>query len=90
MKSEVFSISLHSYLEPPLVIVYRTNGHPLGGGLRFYDLTSSRLIRLLRAMVNVSATRECSTWEGAGMSNWTIAGVVQDAYAAQAALAGSS
>ena len=87
MKSKVFSISLHNRTDSPTVAIYRTNGRVDGGGLKFYTLTVPRLIRLLQAMVNRSIQEKCYTWTGSAVSTWTIAGVVEQMYAAQAALA---
>jgi len=87
MKSKVFSISIHSSPEPQLAFFYRTVGREDGGTVRHYRLTVPRLIRLLRAMVNVSAHTRCYTWSQGEIANWTILGIVEQMYAAQAALA---
>jgi len=87
MKSKVFSISIHNYPDRQVVSVYRTIGRIPGGGVKFYRLTVPRLIRLLRVMVNVSTRTQCYTYENENTSTWTIAAVVPEMYAAQAALA---
>jgi len=86
MKSKVFSIDIHNHPDSQQVGIYRTNGTDHGGGLRFYNLTVSRLIRLLRAMVSVSGRSECHTWEHGDITTWWIMGVVEQMYAAQAAI----
>jgi len=87
MKSKVFSISIHNHPDSQQVWIYRTNGTDHGGGLRFYNLTVSRLIRVLRAMVNVSTQVLCYTHDYDEVSSWYIAGVVEQMHAAQDALA---
>ena len=87
MKSKVFSISIHSSPEPQLAFFYRTDGTEHGGGLRDYYLTVPRLIRMLRAMVNVSTRVRCYTTTGDGFTTWWISEIVGEMYAAQAALA---
>jgi len=89
MKSKVFSISIHNYPDRQVASVYRTLGRIPGGGVKFYQLTVPRLIRLLRVMVNVSTTVRCYTHDTENTSTWTIGAVVPEMYAAQAALAAS-
>jgi len=87
VKSKVFSIDIHNHPDSQQVWVYRTDGTANGGGLRFYNLTTSRLIRLLRAMVNISTQVRCYTHDYDEVSSWYVAGAVEQMYAAQAALA---
>jgi len=87
MKSKVFSIGIHNDPLYPEIWIYRTDGKDHGGGLRFYTLTVPRLIRVLRAMVNVSTAHRCYTSRLSRIDHWTIAGVVEQMYAAQDAIA---
>ena len=89
MKSKVFSIDFHTNGERHTVGIYRTSGKRYGGGLRFYSPTAPSLIRLLRAMVNVSIRVPCYTRETDRSSTWTVANVVSEMYAAEAALKAS-
>ena len=89
VKSKVFSIDIINKPDFQQVWFYRTNGRSDGGGLRMYTLTVSRLIRLLRAMVNTSTKFQCNTYTGPRTSSWWVAGVVEKAYAAEAALQAS-
>lgn len=90
MKSRVFSLDLINKPDYHRLLVYRTNGTGRGGGVRFYRLTVSRLIRLLRAMCTVSTGSECKTWMTGDSASWCILGVVEEMQAAQAALAAAS
>jgi len=87
MPSKVFSISIYQHPGDNTVGIFRTDGSPDGGAIRFYNLTVPRLIRLLRAMVNVSKVTTCYTFGGDLGNSWYIPGVVEQMYAAQAALA---
>ena len=82
MKSRVFSVDIVNHPDRQLASIYRTDGTAHGGGLRFYDLTPSRLIRLLRAMVNISTRTPCYTHEYGFISTWWISGIVEQMYAA--------
>jgi len=86
MKSKVFSIDIVRKPNYQQIWIYRTNGTDHGGGLRFYNLTTSRLIRLLRAMVNVSTHERCVVYDGGPVPEWTRLGVVEEMYAAEAAI----
>jgi len=87
MKSKVFSVSIYHQPSYDSVGIFRTDGRPDGGDLRFYDLTVPRLIRLLRAMVNVSKETPCHTFGGNMGNSWYIPGVVEQMREARAALA---
>jgi len=86
MKSKIFSITLFNYPHEPVAIVYRTDGTPLGGGLKFYHLTVTRLIRLVRVMGNVSSHNTYSIRNDGDSSTWSLPKVVPTMYAAQARL----
>jgi len=86
MKSRVFAVDIIRRNDRPRVWFYRTNGRKDGGGVRMYYLTVPRLIRLLRAMVNRAIDVQANTYTGVNISSWYILGVVEEAYAAQAAL----
>jgi len=87
MKSKVFSVDIIRHPGYSKIWIYRTDGTKDGGGLRIYTLTSDRLITLLRVLFRVSCRRRCMVQMGAEVSTWTIAAVVPEMYAAQAALA---
>ena len=87
MKSKVFSVDIVRHPGYSKIWIYRTDGTKDGGGLRSYTLTTDRLITLLRVLFRISCRRRCMVQMGEEVSTWTITGVVEQMYAAQAALA---
>jgi hypothetical protein len=53
------------------IFMYRTDGSNLGGGVRMYDLTDQRLIRLLNAMVNTACRENCNISQWNDSTFWT-------------------
>ena len=87
MKSKVFSVRFFNYPKNRTVVIYRTNGRLDGGGVKFYDLTVDRAIRLLTAMCDTASRVYCYVTQDGAMSTWTIASLVADMYEAQAKIA---
>lgn len=86
MNSRVFAIDIHNVPGYQGIWFYRTNGLPKGGLLRMYKMTPSRLIRLLRAMVNVSSRVSCRNRLSDGVTGWAVDQVIQETRARRVAL----
>jgi len=89
MKSRIFAVDLIRKPSYQSIWIYRCRGRDDGAGLRQYRLTTDRLIRVLRAMVNAATTTRTKIRERDEHTAWTMPEVVAQQDAARAALQAS-
>jgi len=77
VRNRVYAVSIRRGDGDQTICFYRTDGTESGGGVRFYNLTTDRLIRVLPAMLNTAARVKTYVRTSEGCSFWGVLGVIE-------------